>query len=1082
MLMVGPELTGRRACASPSKALRFKPRRLSNLAGASGLAIAAALVFTPSQTLACTATPVLVGGIVQNVVVVCNSEDTAEAFATSFDATLDDESESGISVEYDGNGSDVINITGGEIVQGEDGAEFINPPAIAGATEPDYLDERGNVIETLGGDDVFTMSDGSVGAAEAPVSVFLGTGNDRFSIDGGAIYGSIYGEEGNDTFDVGGTGTIDESIYGGSGNDIVTISGDGAVIGSTAEPDAIGLEGGDDRFTMTGGTVGAAVSGGNGNDRLTVAGGTISGFLAGNAGDDIIGISGGTITGLVLGEDGIDTITVEGGALTAGARGGLGDDVFNFSGGTAAAIFGDGDNDTITISGGEIGLVSGGDGEDAVTISGTASIQGDVAVDDGDDQFTMTGGSVAASVFGAAGEDAFHVSGGTVGLDLDGGAGNDVFDVTGGTVEGGLLGGGDDDQIAVSGGDVGYVGGGGGNDAVTISGTASIHGDVALDGGDDNFTMTGGTIGGDVTGGDGADAVTVLDGTIAGGINAETVNLRGGSIGGDITGLSGNTLTIEDLAPLDLRNGVIFSGVDAAGTITGVDLAGGGESQNFTGFSSLGLVGSTLRFIGGTQVIDALALRDASTLFSNGATRLASQDGGFGNMSVVGSTLTMINGDPTDTLTVGGLTLDSATIGIDVDQLGSRADRIAANGAVTAIGNNIILVNLIGAPELVQTTQIPILTAAGAPIGGTFDVSGITGTPAALFNYQVVEGPGGLFLLATPNDEVVGAVAAVDAAAAAQTVNTFLDAVFDITGDAAEYGLGLAGGAPVAAAPTFGIFASGQFAQVDHDGFTISSGAASIAGPSFSSEDFSAALSLDFNAAKHFGFDAEYGLNIGVFGGYTSTDVGMGSFGGFDFTGEAQNESGMAGAYALFRREVNYVLVSGTALFGNTDVQNGILGGAAGDYDTVGYAVTASAGRIFALSDRLRFDLRGGVLGVSFTGDSYTDNLGVEHGETEVSFGALKFEPGIYGDFQWQNGMVFSPYLRGELQQRFAYENTAIADGRRFEFDDSDFSAAASAGFNLKVLQSATVSAEVRGKASSDSTTLAGKVGLKVAF
>ncbi|WP_139044116.1 autotransporter [Allomesorhizobium alhagi] len=959
-------------------------------------------MFSPSQTLACTATPVVIEGIVQNVVVDCNSEDTAEAFATSFDATLDDGSESGFSVEYDGNGADAINIMGGQIVQGQDGAEFVNPPAIAGTTEPYFLDERDNVIETLGGDDAFTMNDGIVGAAEAPVSVFLGTGNDRFTIDGGTIYGSIFGEEGNDTFDVGGTGTINEQIYGGAGNDVVTVSGEGAVIGSTAEPDAIGLEGGDDRFTMTGGTVGAAVSGGDGNDRLTVAGGTIAGFLAGNSGDDIIRISGGTITGFVLGEDGIDTITVEGGTLTAGARGGLGNDVFNFSGGTAAAIYGDGDDDTVTISGGDIGLVSGGDGNDAISIGGVAA--------------------VAAVSAGA------------------------------------------------------------GNDTTTLSADAAIAGSVALEAGDDTFNMTGGTIGGDVTGGEGVDTVTIRDGTIAGGINAETVNLRGGSIGGDIGGLSGNTLTIEDLAPLDLRDGVIFSGVGAAGTISGVDLAGGGESQNFIGFSSLGLTGSTLRFIGATQVIDALTLRNASTLFSNGATTLGSQDGGFGNLSVVGSTLTMINGDPTDTLTLGGLTLDNATIGIDVDQVGSRADRIAANGAVTAMGNNIILVNLIGAPELVQTTQIPILTAAGAPIGGTFDVSGITGTPAALFNYQVVEGPGGLFLLASPNDEVVGAVAAVDAAAAAQTVNTFLDAVFDITGDAAEYGLGLAGGAPVAAAPTFGIFASGQFAQVDHDGFTISSGAANIAGPSFSSEDFSAALSLDFNAAKHFGFDAEYGLNIGVFGGYTSTDVGMGSFGGFNFTGEAQNESGMAGAYVLFRREVNYVLVSGTALFGNTDVQNGILGGAAGEYDTVGYAVTASAGRIFALSDRMRFDLRGGILGVSFTGDSYTDNLGVAHGETEVSFGALKFEPGVYGDFQWQNGMVFSPYLRGELQQRFAYENTAIADGRSFEFDDSDFSAAVMAGFNLKVMQSATVSAEVRGKASSDSTTLAGKVGLKVAF
>jgi hypothetical protein len=807
----------------------------------------------------------------------------------------------------------------------------------------------------------------------------------------------------------------------------------------------------------------------------------------------------------------------------------------------AGGLLGGGDDDQITVSGGDVGLVAGGGGNDAVTISGTASIQGDVALDARDDSFNMTGGAVGGDVSGGDGVDTLAVEAGTVAGVLTGDAGDDIFGISGGTitgfvlgadgadtitVEGGTLtagargglgddvfdfsggtaaaifGDGDNDTLTISGGDIGLVSGGDGNDAISIGGVAAvaavsagagndtttlsadaaIAGSVALDAGDDTFNMTGGTIGGDVTGGEGVDTVTIRNGTIAGGINAETVNLRGGSIGGDIGGLSGNTLTIEDLAPLDLRDGVIFSGMGAAGIISGVDLAGGGESQNFTGFSSLGLTGSTLRFIGGTQVIDALTLRDASTLFSNGATTLGSQGGGFGSMSVVGSTLTMIDGDPTDILTLGGLTLDSATIGIDVDQVGSLADRIAANGAATAIGNNIILVNLVGAPELVQTTQIPILTAAGAPIGGTFDVAGITGTPAALFNYQVLEGPGGLFLLATPNDEVVGAVAAVDAAAAAQTVNTFLDAVFDITGDAAEYGLGLAGGAPVAAAPTFGIFASGQFAEVDHDGFTISSGAANIAGPSFSSEDFSAALSLDFNAAKHFGFDAEYGLNIGVFGGYTSTDVGMGSFGGFNFTGEAQNESGMAGAYALFRRDVNYVLVSGTALFGNTDVQNGILGGAAGEYDTVGYAVTASAGRIFALSDRLRFDLRVGVLGVSFTGDSYTDDLGVAHGETEVSFGALKFEPGIYGDFQWQNGMVFSPYLRGELQQRFAYENTAIADGRRFDFDDSDFSAAVMAGFNLKVLQSATVSAEVRGKASSDSTTLAGKVGLKVAF
>ena len=37
-------------------------------------------------------------------------------------------------------------------------------------------------------------------------------------------------------------------------------------------------------------------------------------------------------------------------------------------------------------------------------------------------------------------------------------------------------------------------------------------------------------------------------------------------------------------------------------------------------------------------------------------------------------------------------------------------------------------------------------------------------------------------------------------------------------------------------------------------------------------------------------------------------------------------------------------------------------------------------------------------------------------------------------------------------------------------------------GFNLKLTQTATMSGEVRGKLSDDSTTLAAKLGLKVQF
>ena len=224
--------------------------------------------------------------------------------------------------------------------------------------------------------------------------------------------------------------------------------------------------------------------------------------------------------------------------------------------------------------------------------------------------------------------------------------------------------------------------------------------------------------------------------------------------------------------------------------------------------------------------------------------------------------------------------------------------------------------------------------------------------------------------------------------------------------------------------PTFGVFASGQFAHTEHDGFTISSNGFSGPGPSFDADDFSAALSLDFDVTETFGLGEQYGLNLGLFGGYASTEVSLGEFGGFNALGDADNKGGMFGGYGLFRSGVNYALVAATAFLGETDLSNGIFN-ANGSYDTEGYAVTGSVGHIFMLSETLRFDLRGGMLGVVFNGDDYADSKGNRFGGSEISFGAFKFEPGLYMDRQLDNGMVFSPYARAELQQRFGYDNSS---------------------------------------------------------
>ncbi len=226
--------------------------------------------------------------------------------------------------------------------------------------------------------------------------------------------------------------------------------------------------------------------------------------------------------------------------------------------------------------------------------------------------------------------------------------------MTGGTLYGSLFGQGGGNSYDVSGGTItGSIFAGSQNDTVGISGTAVIEGDAAigpdavgLEDGDDNFTMTGGTLGGAVSGGngndvivisggnidgfvagnDGLDVIVISGGTISGDVSAEDVTLSGGTIGGDITGISGNTLVIDDAASaeaLDLRDGVLFSGDGANGTIANTDLAAGGESQNFAGFASVGLSASTLRFEDAIVGIGVLTLGDGSTLFVDGATSMA---------------------------------------------------------------------------------------------------------------------------------------------------------------------------------------------------------------------------------------------------------------------------------------------------------------------------------------------------------------------------------------------------------------------------------------------------------------------------
>jgi hypothetical protein len=1023
------------------------------LCGVFAFALLASGALAQTEATACSAVPTIDGEEIVSFSVACGPGEEAAGFATSF-------SPGG----YDGAGDDDVTISGGQVVP-----TAPTPPLIGG--ESTLNESCCYLIEMGGGENTFTMIAGQVGSpTDTALAIFSDDDDDLFIINGGTIYGDIFSAGGSNVFKISGSAFIRDKIFAGEGNNVLEMAG-----GYLGE---IQFESGDDTVNISGGQLGELIFLA-GTNRVTVSGTAQIGPTEGEQpAIDFLG--------------GINTFTMTGGAVTGWVKGGTGMDHFEISGGTVSgSLFAGSENDNVTISGNaniEGGSVLG----PAVPLPPDA-----VGLDDGNDTFTMTDGTLGSSVSGNNGDDTLMISGGVINSFVAGNQGVDRITVSGGRVAGEVLGGEDNDVVTINGGAVatnvsgddgsdevnlsaGSVGGsfsgGAGDDTVAVNG-GTVAGNVLGEDGNDQLTVSSGNVGGSIHGGVGTDAVTISGGTITGNVEAETVRLNGGTIGGDITGISGNTLIIDGSAvgdPLNLRDGVVFSGTNAVATVTNEDLAAGGtKTQTFNGFNTVSASNSTLGFGSGTQGIGLLSLGNGSTLFINGNTNMA------GNVVVTGSTINMIDGAADDVFALGGLTLNSGTIGLDLNQQTGLADQLVV-GTLTSSGANTILVNLLGTPEFAQPTDIPIIVSTNGQLGGTF-VTGISGTPSALFTYELIAGPnGGLFIRATPAN--FGIATAPDSAVNAGTVNTAIDALYGINDDAIDSDLGLAHGAQrVQISPTFGVFASGQFAHTEHDGFTISGNNLVGPGPSFDADDFSAAISLDFNAAKHFEFEDRYGLNLGLFAGYASTDVGLGAFQGFDAIGDANNRSGMFGGYALFRQGVNYALVSASAFLGETDVSNGVLN-TTGSYDTEGYAVTGSIGHIFALTDRVRFDLRGGMLGVSFTGDDYTDSGGNQFGESRISFGAFKFEPGIYADYTLDNGMLFSPYARADLQQRFAYKNTATIDGREIDFDDADFSAALSTGFNLKMSERATLSSEIRGKLSADSSTIGGKLGLKIAF
>ncbi len=983
--------------------------------------------------------------------------------------------------EYDGEGNDILNMDGGSLIN----APGTIPPESIPPGLP--FNPTDGAFDFLGGNDAVYMNSGSIGSEAAPATLFLGNGADTFDMKGGTVYADINGENGNDIFILTG-GTLTGALNGGAGNDAFTV--DGGTLNGTIDGGS-----GTNSLTMKSGRINGNVSLGN-VGHVLVSGGTIDGDIYGTRGDggsrplQYALIEGGTITGDVYTQDAsfLDG-TIEGRLIASGA---VGIEDGSIAGGVSAM--------NLTMTGGAIGgSIYGMTNTDStvdpdnpvVTNSNTFNISGgsigteaeraEIFLQDGDDAFNMTGGTVFSSIDGGDGNDAFAFSGGTVTGNINGGTGNNTFTVAGGTVNGNIGGSGGVNSFAMTSGAVN------GNVSVNDAqiGGGTVDGNVTAA----SVTIHGGAVEGNIGNGESPTGnFWMTSGSVGGNIDASSFDIDGGSVGGNVSGLT--TLLMHEnydhegvSAPIQFRDGVTFSGTNATGYLEGTRFTD--RSQNFTGFSTLTLNDSVIGF-GGDQGIDSIIANNGSVIRTTGNFSLLDQAGtGLGTLALDRSSLSMYNGIAGDSFTVGALTMNDSSILIDYDQDGGAIDSLVVTpgGASTITGDNLIRVNILGTPVLDRESDIAVIQTGSAIDPALFRVEGIDGTLSSLYNYEMIGDPaGGLTLRASPVGTTGDPLSPVNTTILSTSLNQLNDITDANIADA--FGLTTASGGGAAAAGNggipFGIFSTGQLARSHYDGFRVVGTGQST--PNYSSTEMSMAASLDWNASEYFGFDQQYGLNIGVFGGYASSDVDLGSFLSFASAGSAINRSGLFGGYTLFRKERSYLVFSAIGLLGNTDVTNGLLNNSTGSYNTQGAAVTLSAGHIFSLTDTVRFDLRGGVLAARFTGDDFTDSIGVKYGKSEVSFGGLKFEPGIYMDHKLDNGMSISPYLRAEFQQLLGYKNKSGIGGVNYEFDTATFSAALSGGANLQINPTTTLSSEVKVKASADSRSIAGKLGIKFAF
>lgn len=271
-------------------------------------------------------------------------------------------------------------------------------------------------------------------------------------------------------------------------------------------------------------------------------------------------------------------------------------------------------------------------------------------------------------------------------------------------------------------------------------------------------------------------------------------------------------------------------------------------------------------------------------------------------------------------------------------------------------------------------------------------------------------------------------------------------------------------------------FATSGVAYVRHDGLDIVDAAGDSVGPSFDALAYIAALGVRFDGSSVLGL-APKTVMFGAFGNYTTSDISFDGVEENQLGDSAVNSYGLGG-YSLINLQPFYLLGVFSYGWGNAEFADG-PGLPSDDYGLSGYAISANAGVVLPLQERLKLDLRAGFNYAASDGANYVDGAGFVYNDARVedlsgTASAKLFSVHRVGEW------TLRPFIQGGGSQRIDYTNELSINGELHQFDDAESSFFGRAGLDIDQGDRVQSYIAVRADASEKSETISGQIGLTV--